>query len=137
LRFPRQTVEALHACVEPLLELGSALALWQKEHAEADLAKNDRIDDHVALVAAEPLDNPRARRRLRRLTEDVGVDQILHTVSVDSDSMGTKNPFSGQASSQSTTPSFGGIAVRTSRYSPRSRRSTSNSCPGSMLSCCR
>ena len=38
---------------------------------------------------------------------------------IDSDSMGTKKPFSGQASSQSTSPSFALGARRTSRYSPR------------------
>lgn len=49
--------------------------------------------------------------------------------------MGTKKPFSGQASSQSRSPSFGQGAWRTSRYSPRSSRSISNSWPGLMLSC--
>jgi hypothetical protein len=32
---------------------------------------------------------------------------------------------------------LGGAARRTRRYSPRSRRSTSNSCPGSIRSKCR
>ena len=45
--------------------------------------------------------------------------------------------FPGHASSQSTTPSLGCVERRLSRYSPRSRRSTSNSCPASMPSCCR
>src|SRR5205814_1348133 len=42
--------------------------------------------------------------------------RYFHRVSVDSDSIGTKNPFAGHASSQSTTPSFV-AARRTSRYS--------------------
>src|SRR5262249_17957560 len=75
--------------------------------------------------------------RLGGFTEDVGVDQVRHRVLVDSDSTGTKNPFSGHASSQSTTPSLGRALRRRSRYSPRSRRSTSNSWPASMSSCCR
>jgi hypothetical protein len=37
---------------------------------------------------------------------------------VDSGSIGTKNPLTGQASSQSTRPSFG-LVGRTSRYSPQ------------------
>jgi len=48
--------------------------------------------------------------------------------------IGTKNPFSGQPNNQSTRPSFGRGRRRTSRYSPQSTRSTSNSCPGSMPS---
>jgi hypothetical protein len=36
--------------------------------------------------------------------ENVGVNQESHRVSVDSDSMGTKYPFSGQARSQSKRP---------------------------------
>lgn len=58
-------------------------------------------------------------------------------MSVDSDSIGTKKSFSGQASSQSTRPSFGRAVRRTNRYSPRSRRSTSNSWPASIRSCSR
>jgi hypothetical protein len=58
------------------------------------------------------------------VARDIGVYQISHSVSVDSDSMGTKNPFSGHARSQSTTPSCIGGVRRVSRYSPRSRRST-------------
>ena len=85
----------------------------------------------------QPFDDPDVRNRLCRLAQDVRVNQIGHSVSVDSDSMGTKNPFSGHARSQLTTPSFGLGLSRTSRYSPRSRRSTLNSCPASIRSCCR
>lgn len=73
------------------------------------------------LIALEPVNGPGVRGRLRGFTEDVGVDEIRHRVSVGSDSMGTKNPFSGHASSQSTTPWFGRAVRRTSRYSPRSK----------------
>jgi len=73
----------------------------------------------------------------KRLLREVLVNQKSHSVSVDSVSMGTKNPFSGQASSQSRTPSFGFRARRTKRYWPRSSRSTMNSSPGTMPSCLR
>lgn len=39
-----------------------------------------------------------------RLAENGGPDQDRHSVSVDSGSMGTKKPFSGQASNQSRKP---------------------------------
>jgi hypothetical protein len=45
---------------------------------------------------------------------------------------GWKKPFSGQDSSQSTTPSFTREARRTRRFSPRSTRSTSNSWPAAV-----
>src|SRR5205085_12661955 len=61
--------------------------------------------------------------------------QVPHRVSVDSDSIGTKNPFSGQASSHSITPSLGEAERRTSRYSPLSSLWISNCWPGWMLSC--
>jgi hypothetical protein len=38
----------------------------------------------------QPLDCLGIGRRLGGLTEDIGVDQICHSVSVDSDSIGTK-----------------------------------------------
>ena len=52
----------------------------------------------------------------------VAPDEVDHTVSVDSDSIGAKKSFSGQARSQSTKPSLAGGLQRTSRYSPRSMR---------------
>jgi hypothetical protein len=55
-------------------------------------------------VATKPVERTRVWSDLRRLAQYVGVDEVGHSVSVDSDSMGTKNPFSGHASSQSTSP---------------------------------
>jgi len=60
-----------------------------------------------------------------------------HKSLVDSEATSTKNPFSGHESSQSASPSLGDDSQRRSRYSPRSIRSISNSCPGLMSSCCR
>lgn len=39
------------------------------------------------------------RERLRRLAQNVRVDEVSHSISVDADSMLTKNPFSGHARS--------------------------------------
>src|SRR4029077_14450504 len=115
----------------------SALSLRQKEDSESEFAENDRINDDFPLIVAQPPDHDSIGRRFCRFAEYVGINKVLHNVSVDSDSTGTKNPFSGHASSHWTTPSFGGTERRTSRYSPRSSLSISNSCPDSMLSCCR
>jgi len=59
-------------------------------NAEPDLAQNDGINHQFTLVASQPLDCLRIWGRLGGLAEDIGVDQIGHSVSVDSDSMGTK-----------------------------------------------
>ena len=59
-------------------------------NAEPDLAQNDGINHQFTLVAPQPLECPGIGGGLGRLAEDIGVDQIGHSVSVDSDSMGTK-----------------------------------------------
>ena len=93
------------------------------------------IDGKMWLMCAKPRHDPRIGRRFRRLAENVGVDKVSHSVSVDPDSIGTKKPFSGQPRSQSSAPSLGAGERRLSRYSPRPRRSTSNACPASIRSC--
>src|SRR5688500_10924432 len=104
-------------------------------NSEANFTQDDWIDCKLALVPPEPLDDRRVRCGPGGLAEHIRVDKVVHSVSVDSDSTGTKKSFSGQDSSQSTSPSFAGGLQRTSRYWPRSMRSTSNCCPGSMASC--
>jgi hypothetical protein len=121
----------------PPLEAGAPPSVVQQENAEAQLAEADGIYGDFTFVVAQPFDPFGIREPLGRLAEDVGVDQISRNVSVDSDPTGTKKPFPGQASSQSTTPSFGASERRLSRYSPRSRRSMSNSWPALSRSCCR
>ena len=83
----------------------------------------------------KPSDDLRVRGRLRGFAQNICVNQEGHNVSVLSDSIGTKKPFSGQLDSQSTTPSCGLGVRRISRYVPRSMRSTSNTWPGSTSSC--
>ena len=65
-------------------------ATREEQDAEANLAEDDRIDGDRALVAVQPLDNPRVRIGLGRLGEDVGIDEVHHSVSVDSESIATK-----------------------------------------------
>src|SRR6266705_1026974 len=69
-----------------------------------NLAQNDGIDRNLALVLPQPVNHPGLRVGPGGLAKHVRIDQVGHKVSVDSDSMGTKKPFSGQDSSQSTDP---------------------------------
>ena len=115
VRVPWQTMEALHARVEPAFQRGPFSSLGKNEDAASQLANNDGIDGDVRLVRTEPCHDARIGHWLRRLAQNVGVDEVLHSASVDSDSIGTKKSFRGQASSQSMTPSFGGAARRTKR----------------------
>jgi hypothetical protein len=55
-------------------------------------------------MARQPSHHTGIRLGARRLAQNVGVNQDCHSVSVDSDSIGTKKPFSGQARSHSRTP---------------------------------
>src|SRR5436309_5193052 len=136
-RFPRKAVNAPNAIIEPSFKAGAAFSARQQEGTELDLTEDDRIDGDLALVASQPLDDAGMRSGLGGLAQNVRVNEVGHRVSVDSDSIETKKPFSGQAKSQSTRPSFGFGVRRISRYSPGSTRSTSNSSPGSMWSNCR
>ena len=56
---------------------------------------DDGIDGDLPFMTRQPVHYPGIG--LGGLTQNVGDDQESHSVSVDSDSMGTKNPFSGQA----------------------------------------
>src|ERR1043166_1916155 len=135
--IPRQAGNSSNSLFEPAFEPPPAPALCQEVNAEADFSQDDRIYLQLALVGPQPLDDFGARSGLGRLAEDIRVNQVGHRVSVDSDSIGVKKPFAGHASNQSTKPSFGAGWWRDRRYSPRSRRSSSNSCPASIPSRCR
>ena len=112
---PRQTVEMSDSSVEPSFQSRPLPALGKDENPESQFAKNHRIDGDLRFVGAKPLDHSRIRSWFGWLTQNVGIDQILHNASVDSESMGTKKPFSGQARSQSTVPSFCGAGRRVRR----------------------
>jgi hypothetical protein len=91
------------------------------------LAQAIFADGDFTLVAAKPVQRLHVRCGFGSFAKHVGVCQIGHNVAVDSDSIGTKKPFSGHARSQSTKPLFGRGRRRISWYLPRSRRSISNS----------
>lgn len=110
------TGESSHSFVEPLLQPCPAPAPGQQENSEPDLAEDDGIDGDLALVMPKPCDDARAGSGLGRLAEHLRVNEVFHRSSVDSDSTGTKNPFSGHPSNQSTTPSLTRALRRLRRY---------------------
>src|SRR5579883_2413315 len=110
---PRQTVELSDSGVEPAFQRCPLSALGQDENPESQFSQDHRVDSDLRLMNAKPLDYSQVGGWFRRLTEDVGINQIPHRASVDSESMAAKKPFSGQARSQSTAPWFCG-AGRTS-----------------------
>src|ERR1700720_1146660 len=68
--------------------LGAPPPAAQQENAEAHLAEDDWIDDDFTLVASEPVNHLGIGYLLGWLAEDISVDEIFHSVSVDSDSIG-------------------------------------------------
>jgi len=83
---------------------------------ESAARRPDRVNhSDFRLMCAKPRHDTRIGRRLRRLAQNVGIDQVLHSACVGSEPMGTKKFFCGQASSQSMAPSFRGAARRTRR----------------------
>ncbi len=134
LRLPGKADDFFHPVSKPALQTLAATARRQKLDAKPNFSKDDGVHGNFTLVSSQPLYNSCFRSRLGRLAEHVGIHELGHSVSVDADSIGTKNPFSGQVDSHSTSPSFGRGWRRTRRYWPRSIRSTSNRCPGSIPS---
>lgn len=127
--FLRKADDFGHTLVEPAFQSMMASSGRQQVDPKPDHAKDDGIDRNLTLVPPQPFNHLGIWGGLGGLAEHVRINKVDHSVSVDSDSMGTKKPFSGQASSQSTSPSFGGSLRRASQYSPRLMRSISNCLP--------
>ncbi len=80
----------LNARVEPPFEAGATPALREEQDTESDLAEDDGVDGNLTLVCAQPIDHSCVWRCLRRFAENVRVDEIFYSVSVDPESTGTK-----------------------------------------------
>ena len=116
VRVPGQTMETPDPPrIEPAFLGGPLPPLGKDENPESQFAENDGIDGDLWLMCAKPRHDTRIGRWFCRLAQNVGVDQVLHSASVDSESIGTKKSFCGQASSQSMTPSLCGAAHRMRR----------------------
>src|SRR5262245_14024112 len=141
---PRNAVNGLYNFFKPLLESCPLATAWKRENTDAQFAENDGIHNEVSLIGSEPFDNLAIRRRPRRFAEYVRIYQVSHPSVgalmlsvVSARSRGWNHPLTGQASNNFTSPSLRRPSFRFRRYSPRSMRSISNSCPASMSSRCR
>ena len=110
VRVPGKTMETPDPRVEPAFQGGPLPSLGKDENPETEFAENDGIDGDLWLMCAKPRHDPRIGRWFRRLAQNVGIHQVLHSASVDSESIGTKKSFCGQASSH-----VNGALVRRSR----------------------
>ncbi|HVR37953.1 MAG TPA: hypothetical protein VMU84_02585 [Thermoanaerobaculia bacterium] len=90
LCFPRQANEPLNTRFKPALEVCPAFSAREKKNAESKLAEDDRVNGDLSLVPSQPPKDRWIGRRLGRFAQDVGIDQISHSVSVDSESIATK-----------------------------------------------
>ena len=108
LCVPWDAVNASGDFIEPAFEFFPPPSGWKQEDPEANFPQDHRVDDKVAFVTRQPLDDPCVRTGLCRLAQHIGIDQTRHdgpsSESVDSDSIGVNQPFAGQASSVSTKP---------------------------------
>ncbi len=59
-------------------------------NAEANLTQNYGVYRYRTLVVPQPLNGIGIGDRLGGLAENISIDQVGHSVSVDSDSIGTK-----------------------------------------------
>src|SRR5262245_31721055 len=141
---PRNAVNGLYNFFKPLLESFPLATAWNRENTDAQFAENERIHNEVSLIGSEPFDNLAIRRRPRRFAEYVRIYQVSHPSTgalmssvVSVRSKGWYHPLTGQASSNFTSPWLRRRSLRFRRYSPRSMRSISNSCPASIASRCR
>src|SRR5712691_6640001 len=139
--IPRQTLDRLHHRLEPALKPRALATRGKREHSQEELAENDRVDYELALVPRQPLDDFGVGTGLRRLAQNIRIDEEGHQsfgISMSSvvsvRSIGRNQPLTGQASRSSTNPSLRERAFRFSRYSPRSMRSISKCWPGLMSS---
>jgi hypothetical protein len=87
---PRQALETARSGVEPTLQLAPPLSFGKDQDSKPKLSEDDGIDRDVGSMSAKPVEDARIRNWFGGLAEDVSVDEVLHSVSVDSDSMGTK-----------------------------------------------
>lgn len=134
---PGKALDCFNYSFKPLLEFVPLAAAGQREDTNTQFAKNDRVDNQVCLVRCEPFNNPGVRRLFRWLAQYVCIYKERHPSNgalmsfvVSVRSSGWNQSLVGQASNNFTRPLLLGRSFRLRRYSPRSSRSISNSCPG-------
>lgn len=127
--------------LKPIFKFVSFASSGQREDPSTQFAKSDRIDDKIGLVRGKPFDDPGLRRLFCRFAQYVRIDEECHpslgastSFVLSLRSSGWNQSLTGQESSSLTKPLLCGRSFRLRRYSPRSRRSIWNSCPGLMSS---
>ena len=88
-RVPWNANDSCNTRIKPGFESATALSRGEKMNAEPNLAQNDGINHQFTLVAPQPVDCRGIGGRISGFAKDIGVDEVGHSVSVDSDSMGT------------------------------------------------
>jgi hypothetical protein len=73
--IPGDTLQPLHALLEPALKPTPTATPCEQQNAETDLAQNDRIDGKLGLMEPKPLGHTPIRLWLGRLREDVRINQ--------------------------------------------------------------
>ena len=74
--IPRQAIDSLRNPRKSPLETRAFAPGPQREDADTQLAKDDRVDHEVLFVGPEPLDNLGLRRRLGRLAQHVRIGEV-------------------------------------------------------------
>src|SRR5262249_55064002 len=84
---PREALEPADAFFEPGYQSTPSFSWGKQQYAEANFAEDDRIDGELSLMFAQPIHDLDFRCRLGWLGKHIGIDEVDHNVSVDSDSM--------------------------------------------------
>lgn len=119
--------------LQPFLKLRFPLSIRQSLNPTSELSNRDRADVEIALVLAQPLDHGAIWSALDRFTDDVRVNEIVHSLTdaVSSTSLSGISKGKGHASSRSTRPLFGGREIFCRTIVSSSWTLISKSSPGS------
>lgn len=77
-------MKVLDCALEPANQLGATLSCRPQQNSELQFANDDGVNHQIKLVIAYPIDDMARRLLFGRLTQNVGVDQVLHNQSVES-----------------------------------------------------
>ena len=108
-------MDAVNSGVKPSFQRGSFSPFREEQNSETKFTQDDRVDDDVSFVGAKPIQDTGMGRRFGGFAQTVRVDRILYNLSVDSELIGTKKSFCGQARSQLMAPLICGTVWRTRR----------------------
>jgi hypothetical protein len=82
-----------------MFQIFPAAPVRKGQKPNPNFTQDDGIDDNLGFMIYQPVEDSRIWRWLHRLAQDVGIYEDGHSVSVDSDFNGLKNPFTGHLKS--------------------------------------